>query len=398
MTDLTRRKALLAGTASVSALVSGCVGGQDDAADTGGDDERNGDENGNENDDENGTENSGENGDDTSVTSVEKRQLGTSSTPAWAAHDEDTVGVVYRYTSAEEMVDPVMSVLYDRGESIVSFIDETDFENEILLLVGTAGPDRCYNVADVTDLRVETGTLVGTAWAAQSSPGGESGQSEESMGCADAVSYPWSLVRVAFDGTPPDDVALEMTDGWGNEGTVTAPTDRGMDPAELDGFVSPDGEPAVVPDALACESDEFVRHRQYPDESSVERGEQDGFALRVHETSYELGETVTVSLTNSTGLEQHTGNRHRYNLQIKTADGWQDVRGSTESEFLPYTEEVLSHAPGDGFEWELQLTGESIPEGHLHEDKLTICPDLQPGRYRFLYWGPALAVEFDVTA
>jgi len=34
--------------------------------------------------------------------------------------------------------------------------------------------------------------------------------------------------------------------------------------------------------------------------------------------------------------------------------------------------------------------------GHVHEDSLSVCPDLPPGRYRFVFWEPTVAVAFDV--
>lgn len=38
-----------------------------------------------------------------------------------------------------------------------------------------------------------------------------------------------------------------------------------------------------------------------------------------------------------------------------------------------------------------------VLEGHVHEDELDVCPDLQSGRYRFLHQeagGEPLAIEF----
>jgi len=62
------------------------------------------------------------------------------------------------------------------------------------------------------------------------------------------------------------------------------------------------------------------------------------------------------------------------------------------------TNDPISHAPGEGFEWTFELTdGGVVPDAHQHGDSPTVCPSLQPGRYRFLYWEPGVAVEFDVT-
>jgi hypothetical protein len=31
-------------------------------------------------------------------------------------------------------------------------------------------------------------------------------------------------------------------------------------------------------------------------------------------------------------------------------------------------------------------------------DSLVVCPDLEPGRYRFVFWEPDVAVAFDLVA
>jgi len=98
--------------------------------------------------------------------------------------------------------------------------------------------------------------------------------------------------------------------------------------------------------SLACDRCGFEQHPQAVQEDAVavgENGRGDGvvFALRVDDTQYALGETVRLSMTNLTVEAHVTGNRHKYNLQMLTEGGWQDVRGSTERGQFGYTDEGI---------------------------------------------------------
>lgn len=169
---------------------------------------------------------------------------------------------------------------------------------------------------------------------------------------------------------------------------------------ELDGHVRPDGDPEHVPSELVCDDSDFKRH--YPmveneDDTYWGTDSEEHFALRVNDRTFERGETVEITLTNITAHEQRTGNRHIYGFQLKTDEGWQDVRGWEDGSEQPYTSEAISHDPGEGFEWELAFTEEGLIEpGHTHEDRLVVCPDLKEGRYRFTVgMNESIAVAFD---
>lgn len=106
---------------------------------------------------------------------------------------------------------------------------------------------------------------------------------------------------------------------------------------------------------------------------------------------------MTVTLTSLGPGTGGTGNRNKYSLQVLTEAGWQDVRGSTDGEPLPYTDEAVRHEPGEGFRWTFDLTPEGVIAGHVHEDALAVCPGLPAGRYRFVFWEPLVAVSFDLA-
>ena len=96
-----------------------------------------------------------------------------------------------------------------------------------------------------------------------------------------------------------------------------------------------------------------------------------------------------------------TGNEHKYSLQLRTEAGWEEIRGTVDDSYgIAYNDIGIGQPPGEGFEWSFELTERGLLAGHPREDDLTICPDLQPGRYRFVYWGTPespIAVQFDYT-
>lgn len=329
---------------------------------------------------------------DPSVADTETQQYRIEGSPEW--YDESATGhvVVIDSEKRQEAVVRLHQVPEARRQALREFLDGIDYEESVVLLVASVGPNTCYTEVDATGFAVEDDTLVGEASAIDTS---------DDEGCGEAVTFPSALVRVTFDGAPVTETALDITDGWGETKTVTASADDPLspDPADLPGYVRPDDE--VDPIApLSCDDDSFERHPQWADEDEVQYGdfETDGettFALRVDETSYERGEIVEISLTNVTDREASTGNDRKFNLQVYTEDGWQDVRGGSESSF-GYTDVAIGHAPGEGFEWSIELT-----EAAVAGDRFEVCPDLQAGRYRFAYFGVigdgAVAVAFDVA-
>ncbi|MFW6153022.1 MAG: hypothetical protein ACOC42_01545 [Halobacteriota archaeon] len=321
---------------------------------------------------------------------------GFESRPAWREID-DTLGFV---TIADDE-QRVRTTLVRRGvdpddEMIDDFLADLDFDHERLVLVESAGPNLCHKTIEIGDVAIDAGRLVMDAWVKD--------HADEDDACAEAVAFPATLVRVTFEDVVVDEVSVDLTDGWGDETTLSANVDDVLviDLPRLPGYVAPDGEPDPV-EPLACDDDPFERHPQWFDDADVHLGdfERDGeseLAMRVDAEAYELGETVDIHLYNVTDEDVHTGNRQKHNVQILTDNGWQDVRGADEGP-IGYTDEAVVHAPGEAFTWSLELTEDGLVDDAMHD--LRVCPDLQPGRYRFAFFGiegdGALAVEFDVA-
>ncbi len=322
--------------------------------------------------------------------------------PDWYEAGEPGRVVVVDSAERQRAVVDAAAVPDERAAAVEALLDEVDYGRERVLLVESGGPDTCHDEVSVSELAITDGRLTGRARAVNTA-GPETA-------CGDALTFPAALVRVAFDGQPPDTAALRVADGFGNEATVTASAADPVGPAlaDLDGHVRPDGEGATIA-PLDCADDDFKR---LPGDAfgSVAYGSvaTDGdpqFGLRVEATAYDRGDPLVVRLTNVTDREAVTGNRHKYALQVRTEAGWQDVRGVTDGRAsVGYTDEGIVHDPGEGFTWELPLTAEGVVPDDPATDDLVVCPGLPAGRYRFVYWGvggdadaDAVAVAFDIV-
>jgi hypothetical protein len=199
------RRTLLRRTAvGITAVLAGCL-------------DRNGPSDGNGTDD--GTD--GGNGDsDDERPTVESSDtlplVSDTSRPWW--DDENGVGHAIlvddeeRQRAALEWLDLSES----QREKVRTFLSGIDYATERALLVESVGPNACYDRLEIDSIRVEDGTLL--ADAAISEP-------DASMGCAEVITFPSAIARIAFDGTPPDAATIEVTDGWEETTTVRADID-----------------------------------------------------------------------------------------------------------------------------------------------------------------------------
>lgn len=392
--NLTRRKALL--TTGALLGLSGCLGDTSDGTDT---DDTDDTGDGTGSDDGDNGDDDGDNGDDGGI-EYDVFQLGPSlPQPLWATV-EDATGFI---TLMEDEYDDIWMVENrEERDGLQSWLDETDLQESAIVYVETAGPNTCYNRLDVSDVGIEDGRIVGRAQAVDTS-------GEDEM-CGSAETHPSAFVRVTADDLP-DDATFTVVDGWNESSTVSA-DGRYADPANLPGYVRPGGDPPKL-EQLSCDDGNFQRLGS-PDDDGVALGEAASdedltFAMRVHTTQtvksgdegspqVGRGNEVRITLWNVSTDTQITGNRHKWNLQVLTIDGWQDVRGTLGDDVIVYDDIGIEHRPGEGFEWTFEMTEAGVVAGHSHEDRLEVCPDLQPGRYRFVYngivSGESLAVEF----
>lgn len=124
-----------------------------------------------------------------------------------------------------------------------------------------------------------------------------------------------------------------------------------------------------------------------------------GFELTVEPATLALGDCVTFRLTNRTDEEKATGIRDKYVVHRETADGWRSVLFSKSG---AYVDLGILHPPDEGFVWNRRFSPAGL-SGHGDRHSIRACEPLQPGTYRFVYWGgagsfDALGVRFEVTA
>ncbi|WP_135822541.1 hypothetical protein [Halostella litorea] len=371
MSPTSRRTALRLGGASLAAALAGCIGNAAPGSD--------------------GSDDPSDTDEPPELVNSEVQQAPSVGRIGWDG-GETTADLVV--IDSRERADAALgSGLSDPARR---FVGNTDFGSSTLLLVTAAAPNGCYRELTVNEVALADGAVTADAQAAT--------EGDENTMCTQAITYPSALIRATFDGDPVTEARVAVTDGWGEttELSATAQDPLAPDLESLPGHVRPDGEPETVPAALSCENDDFARHGTGFEEGELSWGEatddrgEPTFALRVDELAADPGDEVVVTLTNVSEAERHTGNRYKYNLQVRTEAGWQDVRGSPDGSPLEYTDEAVSHAPGEGFEWRLPMSADGVVEGHVNERSLAVCPGLPAGRYRFAFWEPAVAVAFDL--
>lgn len=110
-----------------------------------------------------------------------------------------------------------------------------------------------------------------------------------------------------------------------------------------------------------------------------------GFDLTLESHAIAHGDTLTATLTNVTDEQQTTGNRKKYDIQYRAESGWHTIFGTEES--AVWTDEGISHPPGDGFTWQLTVTQDGLTNAIDHAPTYYVCAPLTAGDYRFVYWG-----------
>jgi hypothetical protein len=326
--------------------------------------------------------------DDGEVVATETVQLGTNLATLDHGDGPAASAVV---CDDPDRTDAALAALAGVEADLESFLEATEYDTDVLVLVTVAGPDTCHDAVAISDVESSDGAIAATATTDPS----------DADACGDAVTAATALLRARFEGAPATEVALSVTDGFGEVGTVRASASDLLAPpiSEMPGVVRPDGDPPAVPAALTCDREGVDRATNWVNDPPWGDVTADGdprWALRADRATAALGGSVTVSLTNVAETELATGNRHKVALERYTEAGWQGVRVHPEGEPLEYTDEAVSHGPGEGFDWTLSLD-EHLFDDHAHADRASVCPDLGPGRYRFTVFEPGVAVAFDVV-
>ena len=120
----------------------------------------------------------------------------------------------------------------------------------------------------------------------------------------------------------------------------------------------------------------------------------------MNDLTFERGDTVEVTLTNTSGEEQGIANPAKLNVEVYTEAGWQDVRGWKDGFARPITDELRNFPAGAKQEWSFEFDEAGVVDLGWNPEQLTVCPGLPAGRYRFASAAPGfldVAVEFDLV-
>ena len=118
----------------------------------------------------------------------------------WLKHYTPPIGRVELFGQAERAFEFCDDAILD--EELRRFIEETEFESERVLFIGSHGARHEYDQVMITSLSIDNGTLLGSAAAyAEREP------------FTDQERFPGILVRVTFDAEPADRAEITVTSG-----------------------------------------------------------------------------------------------------------------------------------------------------------------------------------------
>ena len=148
-----------------------------------------------------------ENGESLSTIEYDVIQFGTeSSSPWWGSSRE--IGYLESVESSDDVEDFrdyewLEDIESDRLEEIRAFVDDVNFEDELLVYVASGGPNMGYIHVKVDSLEVDGDAIIGTAQAY-----------EPELADEDEHVYASALVHVIPDDGWPERVVFTITNGW----------------------------------------------------------------------------------------------------------------------------------------------------------------------------------------
>lgn len=176
--------------------------------------------------------------------------------------------------------------------------------------------------------------------------------------------------------TPTEEATPEETE----EPTEEPDPDSGRGNWSEGWYVQPASWTAATPENLDCENDDATRVHQGFDESDFVWGNAEAWEMRISETAVNHGDTIHIKLKNVTDETRSRYAGSMYHIQVETESGWQEVRTyESRKEWRAHPAVVRGHGPGESSTWELTMNEEDFAGD--------VCPPLQDGRYRFVYYG-----------
>lgn len=204
-----------------------------------------------------------------------------------------------------------------------------------------------------------------------------------------------SIGALAGCPTPPDPPDHNTTP------TNQTPTDGTSDnmPDNFNGNlqgIKPEGQPPAIPNHEFCTTGDRSQHPVFVDLGKVKTGDYEDWELRVSSTNIDVGKSFAIELKNTSSTAIEFGNKWRFNIQLYTEQGWQEVRWLKKQ--IPYKDISRMVEPGSGVRWEFYSSAAGIIATHPYSNYMVVCPELPPGRYRFICGDFPVAVQFNIVS
>jgi hypothetical protein len=134
----------------------------------------------------------------------------------------------------------------------------------------------------------------------------------------------------------------------------------------------------------------------------------DGLVLTTGANQVQVGGDISVSFINNSESDTVSGTRSKYDIQRRTNTEWESIFWTQDEDMIGYQDNLVSHSPGSGFSWEFTMAQNALSHEIQHgHGQRTCCESLEPGSYRFVFFGKttydaadpevSLGAEFDVT-
>lgn len=196
---------------------------------------------------------------------------------------------------------------------------------------------------------------------------------------------------IAGCGTPPDPPSSNEETETSTK-TTTKPTSESAFSSLTS--ISPDYAPKAIPSNSHCFEKDVSRHPIFVDFGEIQYGDAGGWRMRASGVEFTLGESFTIGLQNVSGETIEASSKWRFNLQLYTENGWQEIRWVTGE--VSYSESETSIPNGSGYLWQFYSSTDGLLANHPFREELLVCPEVQPGRYRLIFEEQSIAVQFEI--
>lgn len=129
------------------------------------------------------------------------------------------------------------------------------------------------------------------------------------------------------------------------------------------------------------------------DESYPQR--VDALELTASKSTVTIGNEITFSLRNVSDETQSVGAIYKYYFQRRDGDEWAPVYYAQGPGWI---DQINAIAPGGGFDWPFTFDREGLERENPGNSTHYVCSPINPGTYRFVFWGVDGGLATTVTA